>query len=51
MEGYRKLLLRVSDDMKSQESVTYCPQSEYNIFHVLGVAEKRLLCAGFYQIY
>lgn len=47
MEGYRKLLLRVSDDMKSQESVTYCPQSEYNIFHVLGVAEKEVVMCRF----
>lgn len=47
MEEYRELLLRVSNAMKNQESVTYCPQSVYNIFHVLGVAEKEVVMCRF----
>lgn len=47
MDYYRSLLLSVSADMKSQESMSYNSKSEYNIFHILEVTEKEVVMCRF----
>ncbi len=47
MNRCRNLLSRISDSMKDQENVPYTPQPEYNIFHILGVAEKEVIMCRF----
>ena len=47
MDYYRSLLLSVSADMKSQESISYNSKSEYNIFHILEVTEKEVVMCRF----
>ena len=47
MDDYRNLLLRVSTDLKSQKSMSYNSNSEYNIFQILGVAKKEVVMCRF----
>lgn len=47
MDYYRNLLLNVSTGTKTQESISYNSKSEYNIFHILEVAEKEVVMCRF----
>lgn len=47
MDYYRSLLLRVSADIKTQEYMSYQSKSDYNIFYILGVAEKEVVMCRF----
>lgn len=47
MDYYRNLLLSVSTNMKSQESMPYNSKSEYNIFQILEVTEKEVVMCRF----
>ncbi len=47
MDDYRNLLLRVSTNLKSQKSMSYNSNSEYNIFQILGVAKKEVVMCRF----
>lgn len=46
MEYYRKLLFGIHEVM-TDDTLSYMPLSEYNIYNVLGVKEKKVLCADF----